>query len=106
MMTARFALIERPDDAQCKPKIYPSATALALDLHERRGRRPIYTQDISLVVEGETHVRKGVSVWAINVGDDVDADYLGWVFIGNLGRHELGLVMDRADPLVTAGKAA
>jgi len=94
---ARFAIVERPADPFCKPKVYASADDLGRAVHARRKTRPIYMLNAALKVAGEDKPRKGVSLWAINPGDDVAGDYLGWVFIGGLERRELADLLARLD---------
>lgn len=95
---ARFALIEQPANRSCKPKVYPSADDLGRAVHVRRAGRPIMLLNAALKIANETTARRGVSIWAINVGDDQPGDYLGWVFIGGLQRRELSEVLERIDP--------
>lgn len=95
---ARFALIERPAEPACKPKVYSAADDLARAIHTRRAGRPIYLLNAALKMADETTARRGVSIWAINVGDDQPGDYLGWAFIGGLQRRELSELLERVEP--------
>lgn len=102
----RFALIPDLDQAVFTMRQFTSADALAAELHALRGRRPIMTQDIAIKPDGERVARHGVSVWAIGTDDDDDGAFLGWVYIGGLGRRELAAVLDRTDPALPANVAA
>ncbi len=106
MALPRFALIPDLDQAEFSMRSFARADDLAAELHALRARRPIMTQDIALTPPGERVARHGVSVWAIGTDEDDDGAFLGWAYLGGLGRHELAIILDRTDPALPANVAA
>ncbi|MET4683714.1 hypothetical protein [Brevundimonas faecalis] len=67
----RFALLRA--DPQAKPLAFPDIDALARHIQRERGSQGIEMVDVQdLLFDGDTDMREGVSVYALDMGGDRD----------------------------------
>jgi hypothetical protein len=102
---ARFALARKPTDPNDKPVLLASLADLVATIHRDRKGGGLQAFDAEIHVFGEAEPRQGVSLFAIDDGEQ--SRFLGWAFLEGRGVHALRRALDVANPDVPViGKAA
>ena len=102
---ARFALVRKPTDPDCKPVVFETLAALADFIQRERGEAGLQAFDAPIFVFGEEAQRPGVSIFLTFEGER--AAYLGWAYLDGRGVPALKAALEAARPDVpTIGKRA
>lgn len=86
----RYALLLRmADGGPVKPLVAPSLPAFARALHRLRRGDGLSLQDCALNIHGRPGANAGVSIWLTCPQTGERSRWLGWAWLGGLGRRDL-----------------
>lgn len=104
-ITARFALVRKPTDPHARPVLLASLADLVATIHRDRKGGALQMFDAEIHVFGEDEPRQGVSLFAIDDGEQ--SRFLGWAYLEGRGVNALRRALDAGRPDVpTIGMAA
>lgn len=95
-ITARFALARKPTNPHDRPVLLASLADLVATIHRDRKGASLQMFDAEIHVFGEDEPRQGVSVFAIDEGEQ--SRFLGWAYLEGRGVHALRRALDVARP--------
>jgi hypothetical protein len=95
-ITARFALARKPTNPHDKPVLLASLADLVATIHRDRKGAGLQAFDAEIHVFGEDQPRQGVSLFAIDDGEQ--SRFLGWAYLEGRGVNALRSALDAARP--------